>query len=240
MARRTLTPPFYPGTGSEASSRPPGRARPGRPAQLPRRLAHPDHPRRDAGDDRVGGDVPGDHRVGADDRVVADPDAAQDAGAVADPDVGADLDVAHVDPLLADRALDLDDAVVEVDEHRPVGDHALLADPHPLVGGDRALLAHHRLRRRSRPPPRGSGSWCRRRSRRSGRTRPGPCGRSAVRGRCRRRPGRRCASASRPGSGAAATGSARAAARIAGSASRCGPEADRADHGGGNSRLAHP
>ena len=49
-------------------------------------------------------------------------------------------------PCCADRPLDLDDAVVEVDEHRPVGDHALLADPHPLVGGDRALLAHHGLR----------------------------------------------------------------------------------------------
>src|SRR6476619_2512861 len=36
--------------------------------------------------------------------------------------------------------------MVEVDEHRSVGDHALLADPHPLVRGDRALLAHHRLR----------------------------------------------------------------------------------------------
>jgi hypothetical protein len=36
--------------------------------------------------------------------------------------------------------------MVEVDEHRPVGDHALLADPNPLVGRDRALLAHHRLR----------------------------------------------------------------------------------------------
>ena len=35
--------------------------------------------------------------------------------------------------------------MVEVDEHRPVGDHALLADPHPLVGGDRALLAEHGL-----------------------------------------------------------------------------------------------
>ena len=35
------------------------------------------------------------------------------------------LDVALVDPLLADRPLDLDDAVVEVDEHRPVGDDAL-------------------------------------------------------------------------------------------------------------------
>ena len=40
---------------------------------------------------RVRGHVLGDHRVGADDRVVADPDAAQDAGAVADPDVGADV-----------------------------------------------------------------------------------------------------------------------------------------------------
>ena len=46
-----------------------------RPAQRPRRLAHPDHPRRDAADDRVRGDVAGDDGVGADDRVVADPDA---------------------------------------------------------------------------------------------------------------------------------------------------------------------
>src|SRR5690606_30204088 len=60
-------------------------------------------------------------------------------------DVGADLDLALVDALLADRPLDLDHAVVEVDEHRPVGDHALFADPHPAVGGDRALLPQHRL-----------------------------------------------------------------------------------------------
>ena len=75
-----------------------------RPAQLLRRLAHPQHPRRDAADDGVGGDVLGHDRVGADDRVVADPDAAQDAGAVADPDVGADLDVALVDALLRGSA----------------------------------------------------------------------------------------------------------------------------------------
>src|SRR3954451_4581382 len=116
------------------------------PAQLPRGLAHPDHPGRDPGDDRVGGDIPGHHRVGADDRVVADAAAAQDAGAVADPDVGADRDIALVDALPADRPLDFDHAVVEVDEHRPVGDYALLADSHPLVGGDRALLAHDGLR----------------------------------------------------------------------------------------------
>ena len=35
--------------------------------------------------------------------------------------------------------------MVEVDEHRPVGDDALLPDLHELVGGDRALLAEHRL-----------------------------------------------------------------------------------------------
>src|SRR4051794_2637255 len=111
-----------------------------------RRLAHADDPGGDAADDGVGRYVPGDDRVGPDHRVVADADAAEDAGAVADPDVVTDLDVALVDPLPADRPLDLDDAMVEVDEHRPVGDHALLADPHPLVGGDRALLSHHRLR----------------------------------------------------------------------------------------------
>ena len=115
------------------------------PAQRCRRLAHPQHPRRDAADDRVRGHVLRDHRVRPDDRVVADADAAQHAGAVADPHVRADVHVAHVDPLAADRALDLDHAVVEVDEHRPVGDHALLADPHVPVGRDRALLADHRL-----------------------------------------------------------------------------------------------
>ena len=41
--------------------------------------------------------------------------------------------------------LDLDHAVVEVDEHRAVGDHALLADPHALVGRDRAVLSEHGL-----------------------------------------------------------------------------------------------
>src|SRR4051794_10820957 len=110
-----------------------------------RRLAHADDPGGDAADDGVGRYVPGDDRVGPDHRVVADADAAEDAGAVADPDVVADLDVALVDALRADRQFDVDDAVVEVDEHRPVGDHALLADPHPLVGGDRALLAQHRF-----------------------------------------------------------------------------------------------
>ena len=96
-------------------------------------------------DHRVRGHVRGDHGVGADDGVVAHPDAPQDARSVADPDVGAHVHVALVDALLADRPLDLDHAVVEVDEHRAVGDHALLADPHVLVGGDRALLAEHGL-----------------------------------------------------------------------------------------------
>jgi hypothetical protein len=36
--------------------------------------------------------------------------------------------------------------VVEVDEHRPVGNHALLTDRDPLVGGDRAVLPDHGLR----------------------------------------------------------------------------------------------
>jgi hypothetical protein len=45
----------------------------------------------------------------------------------------------------ANRALDFDDAVVEVDEHRAVGYHALLADADVFVGRDRALLAEHGL-----------------------------------------------------------------------------------------------
>ena len=47
----------------------------------------------------LAGHVLGHHGVGADDGVVADPDAAQDAGAVADPDVRAHVDVALVDAL---------------------------------------------------------------------------------------------------------------------------------------------
>jgi hypothetical protein len=36
--------------------------------------------------------------------------------------------------------------VIEVDEHRPIGDHALLPDPDVLVGRDRALLPEDGLR----------------------------------------------------------------------------------------------
>ena len=111
-----------------------------------RRGSHPDDPRRGAGGDRIGRDVAGDDRAGADDRVVADGDAAEDLRSVADPDVGADDDVALVDALLADRLLGIGDVVVEVDEHDPVGDHALLADADVLVGRDRAFLPEHRLR----------------------------------------------------------------------------------------------
>src|SRR5581483_6165271 len=87
------------------------------PAQLARRLPHADDARRHPAHHGAGG------RVGRDPRGVA-----------------------RVDALEADRAVDLDHAVVEVDEHRAVRDHALLADPHPAVGRDRALLAQHRLR----------------------------------------------------------------------------------------------
>src|SRR4029077_16751865 len=67
------------------------------PAQRLRRLAHADQLGGGAADHRVGRDVLGHHCVGADDRVVADRDAAQDAGSVAHPDVRADVDVALVD-----------------------------------------------------------------------------------------------------------------------------------------------
>src|SRR5205085_3029499 len=91
------------------------------------------------------GDVPGDHGAGAEHAVVADPHPAQDAHAVADPAVVTHVDVALVDPLQPDRALDVDDAVVEVDQHHAVRDHALAADRHVLEGRDRALLSEHRL-----------------------------------------------------------------------------------------------
>jgi hypothetical protein len=57
----------------------------------------------------------------------------------------ADLDVALVDALEPHRPLDLDDAVVEVDQHHAVGDDALAADDDVLERGDRALLAEHGL-----------------------------------------------------------------------------------------------
>src|SRR4051794_30342979 len=56
-----------------------------RPLQGLRLLAHADHLGRDAAHHGVGGHVPGDHRVGAHDRVVADRHPAQDAGAISDP-----------------------------------------------------------------------------------------------------------------------------------------------------------
>ena len=65
--------------------------------------------------------------------------------AVADPDVVRDAHVALVDPLHADRALHLGDAVVEVDQHHAVGDDALAPDRDVLEGRDRALLADHGL-----------------------------------------------------------------------------------------------
>ena len=112
------------------------------------------------------------------DRVVADRDAAQDAGAVADPHVVPDVDVALVDALLADRALDLGDAVVEVDQHHAVGDDALAADRDVLEGRDRALLARSRSWRRCSPRPRARGSCSRGRSRPSARCAAWRCVRS--------------------------------------------------------------
>src|SRR3954447_13028197 len=115
------------------------------PAQGFGLVAHPQQLRRHARHDGVRGNVLADDRVRAHDRVVADRDSAQERGAVADPDVVADAHVALVDALQADGAVDLDDAVVEVDQHHAVGDDALAADRHVLEGRDRALLADHRL-----------------------------------------------------------------------------------------------
>src|SRR5262249_19853324 len=116
-----------------------------RPGQLLGCLAHPDQLGGNTAAARVVPDGTSDDGVGADYGVVTDTDAAQEAGAVADPDVRPDHALPHVDALDADRALHLDDPVIEVDEHRPVGDHALLADPHAPVGRDRALLPEDRL-----------------------------------------------------------------------------------------------
>src|SRR4029453_1260476 len=99
-----------------------------------------------ARDHGVGGHVARDHGIRAYHRVVAYGDSAQDAGAVADPDVVPHAHVALVDALEAYRAVHLDHAVVEVDQHHPVRDHALAPDRAVLERGDRALLAEHRLR----------------------------------------------------------------------------------------------
>ena len=132
---------------SPSAARPPGRsAATPAPAERFRLVPRPQDAGGQAGGDRVRRQVLGDHGARADHGVVADRHAAQDAGAVADPAVVADVDVALVDALHPDRALDLDDAVVEVDQHHAVGDDALAADRDVLEGGDRALLAHHGLR----------------------------------------------------------------------------------------------
>src|SRR3954447_7898922 len=116
------------------------------PAQRLGLLAHAQHARGDAPDDGVGGHVLRDHGARADDRVVADRRSPQDAGAVADPAVVAAVHVALVDALQADRAVLLDDPVVEVDQHHAIGDDALAPDRDVLEGRDRALLPEHRLR----------------------------------------------------------------------------------------------
>src|SRR5690348_5429731 len=115
------------------------RAASGGPAHLLGLFPHPDYSGRYAAHDRVFGHVLRDHGVRADHRVVAHGHAAQDAGAVADPDVVAHAHVGLVDPLDADRAVDLNHPVVEVDQHHAVGDHALAPDRDMLVRGDRAL-----------------------------------------------------------------------------------------------------
>src|SRR3989442_15940242 len=78
-----------------------------RPAQMLGCLPHPDQLRRHSAHDGVGGNILRHYCASADDRVVADGDAAQDLRAVADPDVVADADVALVDALHPDRPLDL-------------------------------------------------------------------------------------------------------------------------------------
>src|SRR5215210_2775844 len=110
------------------------------------RLAHPQQARGHARYHRIRRDVARDHGVRAHHRVVANGHAAEDARAVADPDVVPHAHVALVDALKADRAVHLDHAVVEVDQHYAVRDHAFAADRDVLVGRDRALLPQHGLR----------------------------------------------------------------------------------------------
>ena len=115
------------------------------PAHPARGRTHPDDPRRCPGEDGVGGKALGHDAARTDDAVVPDGDTPEQARPIADPHVVADVDIALVDPLQADRALDLGHPVVEVDHHDTVGDDALAADGHVLEGRDRALLADHAL-----------------------------------------------------------------------------------------------
>ena len=70
-----------------------------------------------------------------------DGDAAQDARAEADPRAFADRHRGRLERLLADRALDVVEDVVEVDDHGAVAELRARADRHAAVGDDRAALA---------------------------------------------------------------------------------------------------
>ena len=135
------------------------------------------------------------------------------AGAVTDPDVRADDHVFHVDALLADRLLDLDHAVVEVDEHGPVGDHAFGPDPDAAVGGDRAFLAEDGLGADLDFALVAADLGAVTDPDRAAELDPGLRLRSGAGGHGRRRPGRRSASAVPSGSAPVARGSARKAGR---------------------------
>src|SRR6202035_1470985 len=92
-----------------------GAASPLLPAERPGLLPHPNYPGGDAGHDGVLRHVRGHHRARAHDRVMAHGDSAEHAGPVTDPHVVTHVDVAFVDPLLADRPLHLHHSVVKVD-----------------------------------------------------------------------------------------------------------------------------
>ena len=137
-----------------------------------------------------------------------------------------------------------DDAVVEVDEHRPVGDYALLADRDSLVGGDRAVLPDHGLRTDLDPTLVAADLACRGRSRRSGPSERRHRARSEAAAWDRERPCRRSPDAGRRRSEIAAQRSARAsgaylasiipfAARKPQRGDRPPLRGDRLDHGCG-------
>ena len=155
-----------------------------RPAQLARRVAHPQHPRRNAADDRVRGHVLGHDGVRADDRVVADPRRRAGRRRRSRPRRSSRRRrrACRSPGWRIGRSTSTTPWSKSMNIARSAITHCSPIRTW-LVGGDRALLADHRLRRRSRPRPRGSGSWSRRRSRRSARS--GPCRGSTI---CSSRP----------------------------------------------------
>src|SRR5881394_67900 len=95
-----------------------------------------DHTGRSARRDRAGRQILSDDRVGADHAALADRDAARHRTVDAEPAVGADLDRAFAgEALPGDRRVRIVEAMLAVADKAAVGEHRVVADLDPLVGG---------------------------------------------------------------------------------------------------------